>query len=364
MKNKIMIKQIPYILIAIFLIIQGCKDSGVDVIPVKDPRTYTWTADTLAYPGSVQTLMYDIWGSSPKDVYAVGHNNRSLGVMWHYEGSKWTDVELNYPFQGGNIAGAISVEAIYGISANNIYAVGYHISNSNVHTSMVLHYNGTVWTEENLPSLGGWLNTVYGTSGSNVWAGGQDALYHFNGSKWTRDSILVSVPIGGIFQYNSINSANGNFFAIGYTDNRKGVLGQYFFKEQSSKFMSVDSFQITNPGSIIKFGNTLWASKNGTLYSVGHKGVYKYTGSSWVNIFQTTYFLSGIFGIDDNNIFVVGHFGQAYHFNGADWLDITPKLNKDTGTLYQAVWTEGTEAFILEIPLTGFPQKTVVWHGK
>ena len=119
MKNKIMIKQIPYILIAIFLIIQGCKDSGVDVIPVKDPRTYTWTADTLAYPGSFQTLMSSIWGSSHNDVYAVGHNSRNFGHMWHYDGTAWTDVKLSTS-QGGNIAGPISVSAIYGISANNI----------------------------------------------------------------------------------------------------------------------------------------------------------------------------------------------------------------------------------------------------
>ncbi len=67
--------QITYILLSISLIIQGCKDSGVDVQPVKDPRTYTWTADTLEYPHSAQTLMYRIWGSSFKDVYVVGHND-------------------------------------------------------------------------------------------------------------------------------------------------------------------------------------------------------------------------------------------------------------------------------------------------
>jgi hypothetical protein len=62
-----------FVFTAIFL---GCKkDNLVDVKPIKDPRTYSWTADTLGYPGAYQTLMTDIWGSSHNDVYVVGHSS-------------------------------------------------------------------------------------------------------------------------------------------------------------------------------------------------------------------------------------------------------------------------------------------------
>src|SRR3990172_3789508 len=107
-------------LIVVFIlpfIITGCKkrDGVIDVQPVKDPRTYTWTADTLYYPGNFQTIMYDIWGSSPNDVYAVGWSSGSRNaVMWHYDGSKWINVLL--PFE------SFTLNSIYGFSSTDIYA--------------------------------------------------------------------------------------------------------------------------------------------------------------------------------------------------------------------------------------------------
>jgi len=355
------------IVIILFIAIQGCNSFPVDAQPPKDPRNYTWTSDTLSFSGSAQVLMRSIWGSSTKDVYAVGHNDQSLGVMWHYDGNKWTDVKLNTPFQGGNISGTITLSSIYGFSSNNIYAVGDHFRKDPasppnlLFTSRIIHFNGSTWIDVNLPSLGGWLNTVYGTSSSNVWTGGHDAIYHYDGVKWTRDSISVIVPSGSFFQLTALSSYNADIYALGLTDDNAANFTHYFFKENNSNISVIDTFYRANG---IKFGNTLWTSKNGSLYSVGHKGVYKYNGSTWSNILKTGPFLSGISGTDDNNIFVVGHLGQAYHFNGTDWKNIADKFSKDSGTLYASVWTDGTEAFILEQPQTGFPQKTVVWHGK
>jgi len=354
-KNKQ--KYILEIIIIFFITIQGCKSNSnpVDIQPPKDPRTYTWTADTLSFSGSAQVLMRSIWGSSAKDVYTVGHNDQSLGVMWHYDGNKWTDVKLNYPFQGGNIIGSISLTSIYGFSSSDIYAVGLGSNN----LARIIHYNGTAWTDVNLPSVGGWLNTVYGTSSSNVWAGGENALYHFDGSKWTRDSIGVIVPAGSFFQFTALSSYNSDILGLGLTDDNKANFTQYFLKYYSNKMNVVDSIPRKNG---YKFGNVFWKSNTGALYS-GSSEVFKFDGVNWTSIFRSGN-VRKISGTNDNNIFVVGDFGLAYHFNGTDWQNIAPMLSKDTRTLYTAVWTDGTEAFIAEQPQTGFPQKTVIWHGK
>ncbi len=118
------------LIIVLFIFLAGCKkgDNGIEIKPTKDPRTYAWTADTLGYPGNYQTLMYDIWGSSPKDVYVVGHSSSSDGVLWHFDGDKWKDVNL-VAQKGGNIPGAIDLSAIYGFSSTDIYAVGSRIKN-------------------------------------------------------------------------------------------------------------------------------------------------------------------------------------------------------------------------------------------
>jgi len=343
------------ILIVVLFTIQGCnKDSGpVQPQPPKDPRTYTWTADTLYLVGNAQTLMRSIWGSSPKDVYAVGWTDR-VGPMWHYDGNKWTYVKLN-PLDGGLVSGFIGLSNIYGFSSNDIYAVGRNSDNS----SAMIHFDGTNWKRVLLPDTGGWLNTIYGTSSNNVWAGGENALYHYDGSKWTRDSVSVSVPSGSFFQITAISSYNSNIYALGYTDNNNGQFTQYFLKYSNLHMVIVDSVLRLNG---FKFGTNFWKSNTGNLYS-GSTGVFKYDGNTWTKIFISGS-VRNIGGTDDNNIFVVGDLGLAYHYNGKDWQNIAPKLSKDTRTLYTGVWTDGTEAFIIEIPLTGFPQKTVIWHGK
>ena len=368
--NKINIKQIPYNLIFLFLIIQGCKSNNslpLQPDPPKDPRTYTWTADTLAFPGSVQTLMRSIWGSSKNDVYIVGHNSRGFGHMWHYDGTSWTDVKLKVS-QGGNISGSITLSAVYGFSANNIYAVGQHnSSNPNpppnfLFTSLIIHYNGSVWTEVSLPSVGGGLNAIYGDNSNNIWSGGEDALYHYDGVKWMRDSILVTVPSGSFFQFASFASYNSNIYSIGLTiKSSTGEITEYLFKENNSNLAVIDSFQRIQGW---KFGAELWTSSNGTLYSNG-PSLFKYNGTSWTNIFQGRGgLITNINGINDNNLFITGNNSLVFHFNGTDWKDISANLSKITNAVYFAVWTDGTEAFIIEQPQTGFPQKTVIWHGK
>ncbi len=94
----------------------SCRKNPIVAPPPKDPRTYTWTIDTLAYPGSLQTDMYDIWGSSPVDVYAVGDGGINAGNMWHFDGTVWSSINL--PF------GSFVLSKIFGFAPNNIYAVG------------------------------------------------------------------------------------------------------------------------------------------------------------------------------------------------------------------------------------------------
>ena len=92
------------LIILLAIILSGCRKSPVEPVIPKDPRTYTWTIDTLSYPGSAQTIMQSIWGSSPSDVYVVGHNDGGYGKMYHFDGKMWTPVVLYFPDRRGNAA--------------------------------------------------------------------------------------------------------------------------------------------------------------------------------------------------------------------------------------------------------------------
>ena len=74
----------------------SCNTTEPPTKPPKDPSTYSWTIDTLSYEGSTQTLLDNIWGTSPKDVYASGFNERGWGELYHYDGKFWSVVIHGY----------------------------------------------------------------------------------------------------------------------------------------------------------------------------------------------------------------------------------------------------------------------------
>ncbi|MBI3788982.1 MAG: hypothetical protein HY276_12100 [Ignavibacteriales bacterium] len=264
---------VPIILITLSF---SCKSpSGPDV--PKNPREYTWTIDTLAYPGSFQTTMRDIWASSPSDVYVVGHNSDGFGKMYHFDGKTWKPVGLN-PIEGGTIAGPIDLSGIYGFGQNNIFAVGKHIyDNPNpppnfLDSSLIIHFNGQQWTEQKIKG-GRFFTAIGGTSPSNVWAVGvTNILFHYNETLWKPDSVPVKIQADGFFQINALNeNPSGEVFAIGntyYNSLAKNVY--YFFLKRSQVWTVVDSF-VVQPGQIeTKWGyGDLWVSPSGTLYSCG-----------------------------------------------------------------------------------------------
>jgi len=360
-----LLKEICFVLIWVIPLLTGCADKGVEVKPPKDPRTYIWRADTLAYPGFFQTLMSDMWGSSPKDVYAVGHSSANDGVMWHYDGNKWSDVVLSQS-KGGQIPGAFDLTSIYGFSSTDIYAVGarlrtnYNPPPSIIDSNLIIHYDGTAWRKVNVYK-GRRIGDIYGSSQSDIWAGGwEKKMYHYNGSNWETDSISISVPAGFFFQVSSISSNNSNTYLIASSinDNTAETI-RYFFKRENNIWIMLDS--MTNSISD-KFGEKLNQSNLPSLYSNGSGGIYKYESGSWNPFFQAIYPVISMWGTSNENIFAVGSRGQAFHYNGNDWQQI--EVLNDPQTDYYAVWTDGTEAFVVgHIDDAGL-QKTIVWHGK
>jgi len=354
-----------FIVITLF---SGCKkDSVVDTKPVKDPRTYTWTADTLGYPGSYQTLMTDIWGSSANDVYVVGHCSRdNNGVMWHFDGNKWTNVVLSP--NNTSDWGAIGMTSIYGFSSRDIYAGGDRITGYNPNppptfniSSLIIHYDGTSWKRVNT-FHGRVIDDIYGISSTDIWAGGdQNTLYHYNGSSWIKDSVNITVPANYIFQISSISSFNSNYYAIANSYDNAGHSINYLLKKTNDKWIVNDSTLIGSGNE--EFGWMLNKSKTNNLYSMG-RGIYKYNGTSWNHIFNSTpSFTGGMWGSSDDNIFIAGNAtGVVFHFNGSDWKQIEQLNNPQAD--YYGVWTDGTEAFVVGNINDGVYMKTIVWHGK
>jgi hypothetical protein len=362
----------PILYILFFLIVfSSCKENPTNnekpSQPITGRRNYVWTVDTLYFQNGGQTLMQDIWGSSPTNVYAVGHEASGGGApMWHYNGISWKPVGL-VPFYGGIIDGPFSLSAIYGFDSTHIYAVGeraYQTFSDKppyfLDSSFIIQFDGTTWKEANIIRKRR-LSTIHGSSPQNIWCGGTDySLYHYNGEEWIPDSVSILFPPSFYAIVNGIHVSNNEVYllvcGLRITD---GVMRYSILENASDRFTVIDSFTIGEGQWQYRWGpNKFWESPSGRLYSCGGEGVYMLNGKQWENKLKTAKRIERIFGTGDNNIFAVGDAGAIYHYNGIDWKIM--EISSIKNLLHAGVWCTEDEVFI-----TGNDgEKTYIFHGK
>jgi len=357
------------VLLVTLSVIGSCSHpTDPSVPPRKDPRTYSWTIDTIYLPNSFQTLMTCIWGSSPQDVYVTGHNSNNPGQMYHYDGTSWKEVPL-YRQNGGVIDIYVDMQELIGFSPSDVWAVGQGFFGDGGH---IIHYDGKNWTTVPCPYVKEveTFTCIGGTGSNNIWVGGaaSSSLYHYNGSVWTKDSLPVFSPssskTGDSFFFRSIKSdKQGNMFAIAtmhYQVERVAEI-YYFFTYSNDRWALIDSATVTLGLIEHKWGYTdLWVSPSNSVYSASGD-VYRRSGEAWTRLYDGEINLHSIYGNSDENIFAVGPFGTILHFNGTDWKKVS--AYSATNLHYGGIWTDGTEVFIVGY-ISGYPMKSVVIHGK
>jgi len=358
-------KQLLGCILLVFIAL-SCKDTPPEPPVHKDPRTYTWTVDTLSYPGSVQTIMTGIWGSSPSNLYVVGHNDQARGLMWHFDGTSWSPVRLTV-IDGGPITGSISLSAIRGFAANDVFAVGarfvQHVGSTELSdTSLAIHFDGNQWRDIS-PVSGKYLHEVWGRSANDLWVGGvKSTFFHRSSSGWTRDTLPIGVPPGASLQLTSIIGDPSSTFAFGLTTQSNPIRFTYsFFGRFGQSWSLVDTFVIDQPGSIDMWGSAGWVSPSGQLYSYS-PGVFRWQGNQWVPFLMNSFAFRGMAGISEQNVFLVGDFGKVYHYNGSDWFQF--QNLSDENVVYTGVWFDGKEVFIVGYTASSSPNKTVIVHGR
>jgi hypothetical protein len=337
-----------------------------------DPRQYIWIIDTISYPGSDQTLHENIWGSSPKDVYSVGHCDLTKGTMYHYNGKSWENVKLSWS-QGGTLEGGMELEDITGFGPNDVWAVGERIGfvdapggGSKIeHAELLIHYDGKTWKEIKLDG-NVWNLHIWGNSPDNIYVSGFGKnIWNYNGSVWKKDTLPMNLPVTqSNFQNQICGDKIGNLYVLGYSNcNFPYNETRYFFIKKNDQWILKETYT-SKEGSFdsayvfIRF----WVSPEGNLFCAGGYGILKWSGEKW----ETFYDIGGlysvffnIYGVSENNIFAVGTGGKVYHYNGSNWHQFGQFSDFDV--LYTGIWTEGTEVFI--VGHTYSTQKTIILHG-
>lgn len=354
-----------YSVYAFFLLINCCCSNAV--IPIdpptgKDPRTYTWTIDTLFYtPGPQypwgQTTMNALWGLNDSVLYAVGHDSwGGGGVMWKFNGTKW-DREKLMVAEGGTVNHAISLNSIKGFSDHDIYAVGEsstNITGSMVRSQFAAHFDGLQWKEVPLPK-GGEINSVAASHPSLIYCGGSlGALYRFDGSTWSLDTIQNSfypeIPRSNVVV--GMAPDDGVYIHTVQYNERTGAIYEQFMKYNNHRIVLIDS----GMNSQRRGTSWYWQSPSGTVYSCGDGGVYRLTNEKW-QLFHAETLLRSIGGLNDRHIFAVGD-NTVFYYNGKSWNHIYTLPN--SMFFFSRIWCSENQVFITYTDNV----KTYILHGK
>jgi hypothetical protein len=112
----------------------------------------------------------------------------------HWNGSKWTKVSSPNPLPGH----VNQLSGVFARASNDVWAVGQDVnpSSSAPEATLILHWNGTKWSQISSPNpgpSGGTLQAISADSAGDAWAVGAvlggvsgTLTLHWNGTSWTQ----------------------------------------------------------------------------------------------------------------------------------------------------------------------------------
>jgi hypothetical protein len=287
-----------------------------------------------------------IWGSSPTDIYAVSSfNERIASQIIHYDGTRWSTVAT---YEG------IALRAIWGSASNDVFAVGW----GGAEDGVLLHYNGNAWSTMVGPGVGMGgrelsFFSVWGTSGSNVFAGGSTfdfedigVIAQYDGTTWS--SVTLAETAGRSF-LDIYGTSATDVWAVGYADfvefPADGILAHFDGLTWSDRFLGPEGFTFSGvwasgPDDVFLVGSgndgagihhwdgqtwtamsippvqglrDVWGTSPTDVYAVGVSTILHYDGTSWTEVRHAQPTFHGVWGSSSTDVFVVGSNGTIFH---------------------------------------------------
>jgi len=181
------------------------------------------SAATGTSPGNLTAVSAasasEAWAVGCKSVSNTTCPNNGQDAAEHWNGTAWKAVPVPMPHASVPPAEG-QLNGVKDLAPSNAWAVGYA---SFPETAQILHWDGKVWKQMPVPSLGSLIGTNYplngigGTSASDLWAVGSDTsggglILHYNGTKWSR----VPSPNPGVTYLNAVYATSAtNAWAVG-----------------------------------------------------------------------------------------------------------------------------------------------------
>jgi hypothetical protein len=293
----------------------------------------SWSVAASGLPGTVSS----IWGTSAADVFAVATqysaaSQQYLSVIYHFAGDSWR--EMTRSQSNSDIRGD-TLRDMWGSSSKDVYAVGERLYSAdtpshNSVTTVIYHYDGTSWSS--ITGGIGRLYGVWGSSSSNIFAvmgmqGREDTVYHWDGVMWRATEHNFGNYLLGVS-----GASSSDVLAVGY--------GGLIFHHDGHEWKQMAGFGATTDSIA-----NVWGASSSDVYAVGgvwnypeqtyHSAMFHYDGSSWNKVKnETNAYTYDIWGTSSNDIFTVGRGGTVSHYNGLSWT----QMNSGVNLWIRAVW--------------------------
>ena len=162
--------------------------------------------DTSQYDAPLRAC----WGTSKTDMFFVG----DYGAVTHFDGTTWTKMPR---------VTTKNLRSVWGTSHNDVWACGF---NEETAESVLIHFNGTSWSEQNLSEIGSIgfakhaLQSVWATdsSGHKIAVVSGSLLWRKTDNlSWRSDSgyILNRVSDGGFIGLAAKGNSINDYIAVG-----------------------------------------------------------------------------------------------------------------------------------------------------
>jgi len=363
--NKMKKKIIFFFVIVSLIISNSCNSPTENQQQFKHPKDMVWTADTITYPGSTQILMRSILVISPNDVWVVGHNDRSKGQVWHFDGIKWSEINPLENFYRS----PHSYSKISAITKNDIWFVGDRIYSDpnelygNRFEDLIIQYKNGFWIEHNLNTSFAILS-IHCLSSNEIWVCGYNGFVaKYNGWNWEKDTIKLNFPNSGAYLLKSIAKHNDriNILANYYSST---ATKHYYIQGNMDNWTVVDTNGIDYNNRKLNWGELgLHVGGANKLYSYGSGGVWQWN-NEWKIVLDNYMQIRGLMALNENYKLACGVNSNVYFYDGIQWSVIEALKKVDENAVYVDAWTNGNEIFIVGNLIDSYPQKTIVWHGK
>ena len=235
----------------------------------------TWTVIRNDVPGQELSA---IWGTSFSDVFAVG----SEGAILHYDGKSWSKMN------SGTTKNLLNV---WGISASNVFVVGEY--------GTILHYDGQTWNQL-ISNTTARLLSVWGSSSDIFAVGG--TIIHYDGITCSEIKDGATQYLDSIYGDNYINSVWGTSPSNVYAVGNSGYIFHYDGKTWAVMKSGTDKSLFS-----------IWGVSSSDIFAVGDScTILNYNGNAWNVLFTLPikyYGFYDIWGDSSTDIFTSGDAG-------------------------------------------------------